>query len=454
MGSQMVGRLIQNSVLGRVAVHFFLTIANYTGYHASMRTKKKKFRWLNRRLADTDARTLIVITGARQTGKTTLVRLRFPALPYYNLDAIEERESLAALRTRAWAGTVGPAVLDEAQKEPSVFEKVKWAFDEGEIDFSVLTGSSRILLLSKVRETLAGRAFLYDLWPLMASELRCDEDHDPVFPLIHRIITENATLNTILSHEPPLLLGPNEELRRSAIEHLTRWGGMPGLLPFEPKERHEWLRSYQQTFLERDLADLVRLRDLAPFRILQRLAMLRSGGLLSFSELARDAGIAVNTARRFVEYLRISYQTILLQPWFRNLTSQVVKTPKLYWLDIGLLRQGTRQWGPITGEMFETLVVGEIHKWISTMLPDTGMYFYRTRSGMEVDLILETDNGLVGVEIKSRPTVAPVDTKSLRAVAVRLGKEWRGGLVVYNGSEISRLSKTHSLWAVPLHRLV
>jgi len=419
-----------------------------------MRTKHHKYRWLNHRLTPFENPRLIVITGARQTGKTTLVKARYPHLRYVNLDIIEERETLANLRTRSWASVVGPAVLDEAQKLPSVFDKVKWAFDEEEIDFSVLTGSSRILLLDQVRETLAGRAFLYDLWPLMASELRNRQSKAPDYPLIHLLLTEEAAIDDLMRKKPPLLLGTDVELRLSAIDHLSQWGGMPGLLPLSDEERHDWLRSYHQTFLERDLSDLVRLRDLAPFRTLQKLTMLRSGRLLSFSELARDTGIAVNTARRFVEYLRISYQTILVQPWYRNLTSQVIKSPKIYWIDMGLLRQGTGQWGDLSGEMFESLVIGEIYKWISTMAQDTGIYFYRTRSGMEVDLILETPLGIVGIEIKSRASISQTDTKALRAIGSHLGNEWRCGIIIYNGMEIKQINTSPTIWAVPLHRLV
>ena len=421
---------------------------------AIMKTNEQKYRWLSNRLLNVGAPRLIVITGARQTGKTTLVKDYYPDLQYFNLDIIEEREALSGLRTRAWASTVGNAIIDEAQKAPQVFEKVKWAFDEKKIKFSVLTGSSRILLLKKVRETMAGRAFLFDLWPIMASELRSQECQPPEFPLIHRMITVDERCDSILGNEPVVLLGHELEKRQEAIEHLMQWGGMPGLLPLSDVERHEWLRSYHQTFLERDLADLVRLRDLSPFRKLQQLAMRRSGKLLSFSELARDAGIAVNTARRFIEYLKISYQTILLQPWYRNLTSQVVKSPKLYWLDIGLLRQGTGQWGEMSGEIFETLVIGEIFKWVKTMSQDTGIYYYRTRSGMEVDLILETAKGFIGMEIKKRSTVSAVDTRSLRSIADRLGSEWCCGMVIYNGTELKQLNDSPSIWAVPFYRLV
>ena len=423
-------------------------------YLTIMRLNYQVFRWLSTRLPTHDTRRVVVLTGARQTGKTTLARANYPDIHYVNLDSIEDREALRGIHTSAWARTVGNAVLDEAQKEPSVFEKIKWAFDEGEIDFTVLLGSSRILLLDKVRETLAGRSFLFDLWPLMASELRHRAGEKPARPLLYRILVETDPIIDLLMNEPSHLLGTDEAVRREAVEHLLRWGGMPGLLPLEDSDRRNWLRSYQQTYLERDLADLVRLSDLHPFRSLQRLCMLRSGQLLSYSELARDAGLAATTVRRYLEYMKISYQTILLQPYHRNLTSRQVKSPKLYWMDLGLLREGTRQWGEPTGAMFETFVVGEIHKMVSTMALDAELHFYRTRSGMEVDLILETPRGVLAIEVKNRKTVAPTDSRGLRTLRQHFKSEWIGGVIVYRGTEMTPISADDSIWAVPIHRLV
>ena len=418
--------------------------------------KTRRYRWLQERLPRSDKRRLVVLTGARQTGKTTLVRALYPELAYHNLDHLEDREALLRLRTSSWSRIVGSAVIDEAQKLPAVFDKVKWAFDQGEISFSVLTGSSRILLLDRVQETLAGRAFLYDLWPLMASELRAPAgDRPSSYPLLHHLLAEPERLSDLLAAEPPLLLGADEEERLSAVEHLLTWGGMPELLQLDDEEeRRQWLRSYRQTFLERDLTDLVRLRDLLPFQTLQRLAMLRSASLLSYSELARDAGIAVNTARRYLEYLRLSYQTILVQPWRSNEASRLVKTPKLYWLDLGILRQGIRRWGPADGAMFETLVVAEIHKWVRTMTPDVELFFYRTRSGLEVDLVLDTPRGMIGVEIKQRRRAAAPDIRPLQTLAARYADRWCGGLVILDGGEVQRLSPENDIWAVPIHRLV
>jgi predicted AAA+ superfamily ATPase len=301
---------------------------------------------------------------------------------------------------------------------------------------------------------LAGRAFVYDLWPLMVCELRSvGADACPV-PLLDALLARPGRLSPILDRQPEVLLGEEEASRRAATDHLAVWGGMPGLLPLSDNDRGEWLRSYQQTFLERDLTDLVRLRNLQPFRTLQQLAMLRTAGLLSYSELARDAGIAVATVRRYLEYLRLSYQAVLLRSWRANLTSTVVKSPKLYWTDLGLLRQTTMQWGPTTGPLFEALVVTETHKWISTTARTAELFFCRTRSGMEVGLLIRTEHGVIAMEIRQRGTARPTDTRSLRALAARLGSTWRGGIVVTGGTHLRRLDADHDIWEVPIHRLL
>lgn len=228
---------------------------------------------------------------------------------------------------------------------------------------------------------------------------------------------------------------------------------MPGLLALGDSDRRDWLRSYQRTFLERDLADLARLPDLDPFRSLEQLVMLRSGSLLSYAELARDARIAPSTAREYLRYLRISYQVVILRPFHTNLTSTVVKTPRVYWTDIGLLHQGTRQWGPLTGAQFEGLVVLECLKWIGTMASDAELFFYRTRSGFEVDLLIDTPRGILGLEVESRPEAVASDTRGLVALAEALGDRWLGGLVVTRGGEIRPLRPESSIWSVSAHRL-
>ncbi|HSN53208.1 MAG TPA: ATP-binding protein [Candidatus Sulfomarinibacteraceae bacterium] len=420
-----------------------------------MKTDIHVFRRLSRRLPGVeDRRRLVVITGARQTGKTTLARNVYPDLRYLNLDAIELRAMMREVRTSRWGEEVGPAVLDEAQKEPGVFDKVKYAFDEGSLDFTVLLGSSRILLLDQVRESLAGRAFVYDLWPLMVSELAGFGVEEPAPPLLDTLLRDLGGARRLLAGLPETSFDERGEAARAAVEHLAAWGGMPALLPLEDDERREWLAAYQQTYLERDLADLATLSDLLPFRNLQRLAMLRTGCLVNYAELARDAGMSPTTARRYLEYLRMTYQAVLLPPYLGNLTSRIVKSPKLYWTDLGLLRHATRQWGPIDGTLFETLVVSEIVKWVSTAALPVDLFFYRTRSGFEVDLLIEGDGAVFGLEVKRRDRVDGRDLGPLRKVSAALGDRWAGGAVVSTGNRLECLDESAGIWAVPVHRLL
>ena len=410
-----------------------------------MSEKIQKFRALKHFLPEKSSKKVVLLTGARQTGKTTLAKDFYPDLNYVNLDSPEIRESVRHIHSASWGREVGVAVIDEAQKEPQVFEKVKYAFDEGMVSFSVLLGSSQILLLKKVRESLAGRVAIFELWPLMMSEMIGSQP-----PLFDRLL-EGRAITAVLSAAASVLLGAEDAQRKEAESYLLSWGGMPALLPLSEEDRWRWLKDYEYTYLERDLGDLARLDDLGPFRKFQKLSALRSAGLLKYSELARDAGVSVDTAKRYLEYLRLSYQVVLLQPFYRNITSSVIKTPKSYWLDIGLLRQLTGYRGQMTGEIYETFVVGECVKWIKTSGRRADIYFYRTRSGLELDLLVQVEGGVFGVEIKGRPQVVAPDLRPLREVARGLGGEWLGGLVVYQGDEIRPLSE--DIWAVPSRRL-
>jgi predicted AAA+ superfamily ATPase len=410
------------------------------------------FRFVETILPREDTRRIVILTGARQTGKTTSARRKYPELRYINLDSPENRDALRLLSTSSWAGSVGKAVLDEAQKEPIVFEKVKYAFDSQALSFSVMLGSSQILLLKKVRESLAGRSSVFEIWPLMMSELqRIPGIASSPPPLLDRLIS-TADLAKVLRDEPELLLDTTDERCVDAEDYLLAWGGMPALLPLSSEDRWQWLKDYEYTYLERDLGDLARLDDLLPFRTFQKLSALRSGQLLNYSEIARDAGVSADTARRYLEYLRLSYQTILVQPYYKNITSSLVKTPKIYWLDVGLLRHLTGIRVEVSGSLYETMVVGEVIKWIKTMRRDVEVYFYRTRSGMEIDLLLVTQHGIIGVEIKARRSVAPTDWRALREIAGGLGGDWLGGLVVYRGSQIRKVSEPE-IWAIPSRRL-
>lgn len=409
-------------------------------------------RWVESIVPAPDSKGLILLTGARQTGKTTSVRRVYPELPYFNLDAVEYREQLLSVSSFSWGATVGPAVFDEIQKEPALLDKIKFSYDSEQVGFSALLGSARILLMKNIRETLAGRVFVFELFPLMLSELSAGTDTSLQPSLLERILN-GRNVSAVLREIPPVLIGVSATRKTDAEKHLLEWGGMPGLLHLDESRRRLWLRSYEATYLERDLGDLARLDDLKPFRRFQKLAALRSGQVLSFSELARDSGIAVETARRYMEYLRLSYQAFLLPPFYENLTSQVVKTPKVFWVDCGLLRSltGRSPDAPIDGHFFETYVASELMKLIRTKQLGAELFYYRTRSGLEVDFLLRTEIGLIGLEVKGREQVGSSDLKSMMRVAKALGDRWLGGMVVYRGSKLLQMNET--CWAVPSYRL-
>jgi hypothetical protein len=410
----------------------------------------QKTRLIDQSLPKPDENTIVLLTGSRQTGKTTSARNFYPDLNYYNLDAWEFREQLSQVSSFNWGRSVGNAILDEIQKEPSLFDKVKFAFDEKQIRFSVLLGSSQILLLNKVRETLAGRALVFELWPLCLCELICDSPQRISPPLLERILAGDPVA-TICGPQPEVTNLAAANPTKNWEAHLLRWGGMPGLLPLADERKLDWLKSFEATYLERDLSDLARLSDLKPFKTFQRLAAQRHSQLLSYSEIARDAAIGVETARRYLEYLRISYQAFLLPPYHANITSTMIKTPKIYWTDMGILRQLMGTGADISGSLFENYVVGEIMKYGRSTRKASRIYFYRTRSGLEVDLLIETEKGLSAVEIKARETVHARDISAMKMLAKKLGDRWLGGMVVYRGDRLHEIDE--GIWAMPSYRL-
>jgi predicted AAA+ superfamily ATPase len=282
-------------------------------------------------------------------------------------------------------------------------------------------------------------------------ELFDKQDSSPEPPFLDLLFSK-IDFERLFHKVPNILLESMDSFHRDTEQYILQWGGMPALLSLSDEDRWKWLKDYEYTYLERDLSDLARLDDLSPFRTFQRLSALRSGRLLNYSELSRDAGLSVDTARRYLEYLRLSYQTVLLQPYYKNITSTVIKTPKLYWIDVGLMRivSGLRE--AISGEIYETMVISELFKWMKTMQRGEEIYFYRTRSGLELDLLLLTESGIIGIEIKSRKTIVPSDLMAMREVATGLKKEWRGGLIIYQGNEIKKLDNPR-IWAIPSKRL-
>jgi uncharacterized protein len=243
--------------------------------------------------------------------------------------------------------------------------------------------------------------------------------------------------------------------RTRAEEHFL-WGGYPALEPMPSDERRIWLRDFRRTYLERDLADLGRVADLDQFALAQNLLAARTAQLLSYSEVARELGVAVNTVKRYLRFLEVTYQVVLLRPLQPTVTARLVKSPKLYWTDPALARLLAEQAGAPDGAFFETAVLDELLRW-SSWLPPPSLHFFRTHAGREVDFVFHAPDRMLAIEAKASQRAHRTDarplTEVLGALAVRgvARDAWRLGLVVTRGREIEPLAP--GVWAVPDWRL-
>jgi predicted AAA+ superfamily ATPase len=321
---------------------------------------------------------IVAITGPRQAGKTTLARAVFPDKPYASLEDPEEREFATADPRRFLARFPEGAVIDEAQRCPPLFSYLQTLVDQrGRLGDFVLTGSQQFGLLSGITQSLAGRVGLIQLLPFSLAELRAADR----FP-------ENLD------------------------EHLFR-GGYPPLYD-RPVSPGDWLPNYVMTYLERDVRQLLAVRDLSLFQRFLKLCAARTGQLLNLSSLAADCGISHATAREWLTVLEAGYIVHLLRPYHRNFGKRLVKTPKLYFLDTGLAANllGLRDAATLCthaqrGALFETLVVAEFAKHAFNAGLPADFYFWRDSAGHEVDLLLEEAGKLRASEIKSGATLVP-----------------------------------------------
>jgi len=418
-------------------------------------TSMQRFRFLAHRLGTLSGARLILLTGMHQVGKTSLARKVFPQLKHLELDDPAQRAAMRAVAAEDWAAVVGPAILDEAQQEPRLFETLKPAFDAGQVQRTVLICSPRALGPDHpgpaIPETLTSRAFVCELWPFLASELAHPGGTESPAPLLDRLLRESGHADEIFAPLPPERSGREARSAAAALEQLACWGGMPALLRLPPGERRTWLRAYDAHCLQRDPETPTR-RALAPFQRFQRLCAAETGRHLSVSEVAHQSGVSASTGRRYLAALCGSYQALLLPPYPDLLTGPVVKAPKIHWTDLGLWCHLAAHRGELTGPAFETLVVTEIHKWIRTAGLAIDLTSYRSRSGLEVALLMSTAQGVWGVAVRQATTIRDADCTPLRRVGEALGDRWRGGMIVSAGARLERLER--QVWAVPADRLL
>lgn len=401
---------------------------------------------------------ITVLTGARQSGKTTLVRDLLPAAAdspavYFSLDDPDERLRLAADPVRRLDHGSRLVILDEVQKQPGLLDAVKFLADRKKGHRFLLLGSSQILLLKQVRETLAGRATLLELWPLALTE-RVEGKAVPASGLDRIWSKGEAELHRMAKEAPS---AETVRLWRQHAEEQLRWGGYPALEPHGDDDRWVWLRDFRRTYLERDLADLGQVADLDQFALAQNLLAARTGQLLSYSEVARELGVAVNTIKRYLRFLEISYQVYLLRPLLPTVSARLVKSPKIYWTDTGLARLLSERRSLDDGPMFETFVLDELLRWLSWQSDPPHLHFYRTHGGREVDFSLYNSQRLLAIEAKASRQAHPSDSRPLvdllgnTRIPGLARDATRLGLVVTRGRELQALAP--HVWAIPDCRL-
>ncbi len=397
-----------------------------------------KSRFLKSRLEELEKSKLsriIVITGARQTGKTTLALNCFPKYKYLSIEDPVLRMEYKKLTASRWSSSFPFAILDEVQKEPVLIESIKAVYDQSADTRYILLGSSQLLLLSKVRESLAGRCVIEEVLPLTIPEILSDSwDSAPENSFYQNFLREFK----LQDYLPSFSLHPDYARKYDAFHYYLNYGGYPALVDknLTDRERRDWLKNYIKTYLERDIRDLAEFKFLEPFVKFQQITALLTGQLINYSQLGAESGVSSKTAARFLNYLGISYQTILLSPWYGNSLKRLVKSPKLHYLDPGVQRAILDKTGMSSGNEFESAVISEIYKQTKVLGFGGKFYHLRTHDGAEVDLLLETEKGFIAFEIKMTQHIRRNDVRHLLKLKEILDKPLIQGFVLSNDNEI------------------
>jgi hypothetical protein len=389
----------------------------------------------------------LILTGARQTGKTTLLRREFvPPYEYHSFDELLARETIARRPAAEWARRGRRFIFDEAQKAPAFLGTVKTLLDRPDKAIRVvLSGSAQIQLLAGVRETLAGRVVTRELFPLAAAEL-AGTGRPLVLELLHCRTTSEVRA---LLEKAAFLGGESLAAAREGFRHVLAFGGMPPVASLtDAAQRWEWLGEYCQTYLQRDLADLGRIGDLDDFVRLERHAALRTATSVNFSDLARDADMSPLTAKKYLRYLELSYQTFMLEAHRGAASDRLLKAARLHFIDLGVQRVLSRWREGATGPQVETAVVAEIHKLVRTLRLDVELSHLRTKDGREVDLLTRLSGGsYLAWEIKSSERADTTDARHLRGLAELLDGPLLAGLVIHQGERVDAWAE--NLFALP-----
>jgi hypothetical protein len=387
---------------------------------------------------------VVLLHGARQTGKSTLVQHiasgEHPAR-YLTFDDAGVLAAATADPAGFLAGIAGPIALDEVQRAPDLFLAIKADVDRNRTPGRyLLTGSANVLMLPKLSESLAGRMEILSLWPLSQGEI---------------VGRREGFIDSLFAGEVPA----RNDNPKSAAERVLRGGYPEAQQRPSPSRRRAWFNSYVATILQRDVRDLANIEGLGEMPRLLGLMAARVGSLLNHAEVSRSLGMPQSTLKRYMALLEATFLVQLLPAWSGNLGKRLVKSPKLYLNDTGLATgllamddEAALRQANLLGPLLENFVVMELRKQTTWSRVDPRLFHFRTTSGQEVDVVLEAPSGeLVGIEVKSSAQVGPADFKGLKALAEGAGKRFCRGVVLYQGSEVVPFGK--NLHAVPVQTL-
>jgi uncharacterized protein len=372
----------------------------------------------------------VVVTGARQAGKSTLAeQLVAGTRRYATLDDLDTLDA-ARRDPEVLVGGPGAVTLDEVQREPELLRAVKRAIDrDRKPGRFLLTGSANLLLMRQVSESLAGRASYLTLWPMTRREQRglgkCGRWEE-------LLETPDAEWRELLAAEKDM----PEEWQALALH-----GGFPtpALHLTKAADRRIWFDGYVRTYLERDLQDLATISSLPDFRRLMRAACLRMGQLVNQTELGRDVSLSQPTVHRWLNLLETSYLLVRLPAYAVNRTKRLIKSPKIYWGDTGVALHLAEMEEP-AGAHLENLVLHDLLAWRDARIERAELGYWRTAIGEEIDFVIEAGGKLLPIEVKatSRPRLA--DVVHLRTFRQEYGKKSRYGLLLHAGPSLEWLA--------------
>lgn len=393
---------------------------------------------------------VVVLHGARQTGKTTLARqiadTQHPA-KYITFDDLNMLGAAQRDPAGFVAGLKGSVVLDEIQRAPELLLAIKESVDnDRQPGRFLLTGSASVMNLPRIADALVGRMELLTLWPLSQGEIAGHEEG-----FVDRLFSDTLLdmASTIKKEEG------------ASWQELARAGGYPEAISRRQQDRrHSWFDAYLNTILIRDVRELSNITGLSDLpRILEVLSS-RAGGLLNYADLARDAGMNQVTFKRYFTLLQAIFLVQPLQPWHSNRVKRLMKSEKLYLCDTGLLSRLLNispndlvRDSKVKGVMLENFVAMELMKQISWSKTRPQLHHFRDYKGNEVDFVLESGSGrkVVGIEVKASSTIGHDDCRGMRILSESLGKNFLRGVVLYAGKEVVPFAD--NIHAVPLKML-